>query len=138
MPKQLTLFVTNRGERHQQAARDAVPDVLDVVLRRTPIKDEIIGLLPDMDFLISERTGTIDADIIAARKKLKLIQRLGLQTWDIDTSTVKRAGVPVCFMPVRSARAGRPQSRQQSHPHATSPPARWRRAARSASPTSPS
>lgn len=102
MQKQRTLFVTNCGERHQQAALDAAPDVLDVVMRRAPIKDEIIALLPDMDFLISERTGTIDANIIAAGKKLKLIQRLGSQTWDIDTSAAKRAGVPVCFMPVRT------------------------------------
>jgi phosphoglycerate dehydrogenase-like enzyme len=100
--KQRTLFVTDRGERHQQAALDAAPDVLDIVMRRAPTKDEIIALLPDMDFLITERTGKIDADIIAAGKKLKLIQRLGSQTWDIDTAAAKRAGVPVCFMPVHT------------------------------------
>jgi phosphoglycerate dehydrogenase-like enzyme len=102
MPKQLTLFITNRGERHQKAALDAAPDVLEILMRRAPPMDEIVALLPDMDFLISERTGTIDADVIAAGKKLKLIQRLGSQTWDIDTSAAKQAGVPVCFMPVRT------------------------------------
>jgi phosphoglycerate dehydrogenase-like enzyme len=102
MQKYKTLFVTNRGDRHQQAALAAAPEVLDVVMCRTTSKDEIIALLPNMDFLISERTGTIDNDIIAAGKNLKLIQRLGSQTWDIDATAAKRAGVPVCFMPVRT------------------------------------
>jgi phosphoglycerate dehydrogenase-like enzyme len=29
-----------------------------------------------------------------------LIQRLGVQTWDIDIEAARRAGIPVCFMPI--------------------------------------
>src|SRR5262249_11514911 len=72
MHKHRTLFVTNRGERHQQAALDAAPRELDVVMRRGPSKDELIALLPDAEFLVSERSGAIDADIIAAGSKLRL------------------------------------------------------------------
>jgi len=96
-----TLFITHRGERHQQAALDSAPPELAITVRRTPSKDEILALLPDMAFLISERTGEIDADIIAAGKNLRLIQRLGAQTYDIDLAAAQAAGIPVCYLPVR-------------------------------------
>lgn len=100
MTKHPTLFITHRGERHQQAALDAAPAELDITLRRTPSKDELIALLPGKEFLITERTGVIDADIIAAGKDLRLIQRLGSQTFDIDLDAARAAGIPVCYLPV--------------------------------------
>ncbi|MGC8782460.1 MAG: NAD(P)-dependent oxidoreductase [Anaerolineae bacterium] len=102
MAKHPTLFITHRGLRHQQAALEAAPAELEVIMRRSPTKEEIIALLPDMEFLISERTGEIDADIIAAGKNLRLIQRLGSQTYDIDLEAAQAAGIPVCYLPVRS------------------------------------
>jgi len=95
-----TLFITHRGERHQQDALRAAPPELAVTLRRSPSKAEIISLLPGVEFLISERSGAIDAEIIAAGKELRLIQRLGSQTWDIDTQAAQRAGIAVCYWPV--------------------------------------
>ncbi|HEY1152789.1 MAG TPA: NAD(P)-dependent oxidoreductase [Pseudolabrys sp.] len=97
-----TLFLTNRGEVHQGVALEAAPPELDVIMRRAPSKDEVLALLPDCEFLISERTGVIDADLIAAGKKLRLIQRLGSQTWDIDLAAAKKAGIPVSAIPVRT------------------------------------
>lgn len=100
--KYTTLFITQRGEIHQKVALEAAPDDLKVVMRRTNNKDEIISLVGDAEFLISERVGAIDADIIAAGKNLKLIQRLGVQTWDIDLEAARKAGIPVCFLPVKT------------------------------------
>ncbi len=102
MTRHKTLFITHRGLRHQQAALEAAPAELEVTIRRSPSKEEIIALLPEMEFLISERTGEINADIIAAGKKLRLIQRLGSQTYDIDLEAARAAGIPVCYLPVRS------------------------------------
>lgn len=102
MTKHPTLFITHRGERHQQAALDAAPPELDITMWRSPSKDEIIALLPGKEFLITERTGEIDTDIIAAGKDLRLIQRLGSQTYDIDLDAAQAAGIPVCYLPVRS------------------------------------
>jgi phosphoglycerate dehydrogenase-like enzyme len=99
--KHPTLFITHRGERHQQAALDAAPAELDVIMRRTPSRAEILALLPTMAFLISERTGEIDAELIQAGKRLRLIQRLGAQTYDIDLGAAQAAGLPVCYQPVR-------------------------------------
>jgi lactate dehydrogenase-like 2-hydroxyacid dehydrogenase len=100
--KYKTLFLTNRGQIHQNVALEAAPPELDVIMRRGASKDEVIALLPEMEFLISERTGVIDTDIIAAGRKLRLIQRLGSQTWDIDIDAAGRAKIPVCYLPVRT------------------------------------
>lgn len=102
MKKNTILFISHRGERHQQAAINAAPDTFEVTMKRSPSKEEIIALLPGKEFLISERTGDIDADIIAAGKDLRLIQRLGSQTFDIDLGAAKNAGIPVCSWPVRT------------------------------------
>lgn len=96
-----TLWITHRGERHQQAALNSAPAEVAVTMRRSPSKDEVLALLPQMEFLVTERTGVIDADMIAAGKNLRLIQRLGSQTYDIDLKAAKAAGIPVCTMPVR-------------------------------------
>lgn len=100
MTRHSTLFITHRGLTHQQAALNAAPPELDITMVRTPSKQEIIDLLPGREILISERSGEIDADIIAAGKDLRLIQRLGSQTWDIDLPAARQAGIPVCYLPV--------------------------------------
>jgi lactate dehydrogenase-like 2-hydroxyacid dehydrogenase len=102
MSKHATVFITHRGLFHQQAALDAAPPDLDITMLRTPTKEEILGLLPGTEFLISERSGIIDEEIIRAGKNLRLIQRLGSQTHDIDMDAAKSAGVPVCYLPIRS------------------------------------
>ena len=96
-----TLWITHRGERHQQAALISAPPELAVTIRRSPSKEEVLELLPGMEFLLSERTGAIDADMIAAGKQLRLIQRLGSQTYDIDLTAAQAASIPVCYAPVR-------------------------------------
>lgn len=96
-----TLFLTSRGERHQQSAFAAAPPELAITVLRDPPRAEVLRRLPDAEFLISERAGTLDAELIAAGRNLKLIQRLGTQTWDIDLAAARRAGVPVCYLPIR-------------------------------------
>jgi phosphoglycerate dehydrogenase-like enzyme len=102
LPKHQTLFVTDRGTQHQRWALEGAPPELEVVMRRGPSREEILALLPEAEFLISERSGVIDAEMIAAGKKLRLIQRLGVQTWDIDREAARQAGIPVCILPIRS------------------------------------
>ena len=102
MTKHPTLFITHRGERHQQAALAAAPAELEIIMVRTPSREQILALIPGKEFLVSERTGAIDADIIRAGKDLRLIQRLGSQTHDIDLAAARAAGVPVCYLPVLS------------------------------------
>jgi len=97
-----TVFTTERGERHQQAAREAAPEFLDIVMLRQPDRASLPGHLADAEFLISERVGVIDAEMLQAAPKLKMILRLGSLTYDIDTEAARRAGIAVCYWPVGS------------------------------------
>jgi phosphoglycerate dehydrogenase-like enzyme len=72
------------------------------MLRRPP-KDDVLRHLLEAEFLISERAGDIGADLIGAGKKLRLVQRLGSLTFDIDLEAARAAGVPVSAWPVRGA-----------------------------------
>ncbi len=99
MTKHKTLFLTQRGLQHQQWAMEGAPPELELIMRRGADREELLALLADAEFLITERTGVIDAGMIAAAPRLRLIQRLGRQTWDIDLDAARRAGVPVCCLP---------------------------------------
>lgn len=95
-----TIFTTERGHRHQQAALAAAPPELEITMLRQPDKATLLPHLAAAEYFISERTGVIDADMIQAAPRLKLIQRLGSLTYDIDTAAAKAAGVVVCYWPI--------------------------------------
>lgn len=102
MSRYNVIFTTERGERHQQAALRAAPDFLDITMLRQPDRAALRPYLAEADYLISERTGLIDAEMIQAAPRLKLILRLGSLTYDIDTGAARAAGVAVCYWPVGS------------------------------------
>jgi phosphoglycerate dehydrogenase-like enzyme len=72
-------------------------------MMRRPPKVEIVQALPEYEFLVSERSGTVDADMIAAGRNLRLIQRLGSLTYDIDLEAARAEGTPVAVWPVETA-----------------------------------
>ena len=96
------VFTTERGERHQQDALAAAPADLSVTMLRQPDREELRAALARADYLISERAGMIDADLLQAAPRLKLIQRLGSLTYDIDLEAAAAAGIAVCYWPVDS------------------------------------
>ncbi|MDJ0752699.1 MAG: NAD(P)-dependent oxidoreductase [Ardenticatenaceae bacterium] len=96
------VFTTERGTRHQEDALKAAPDELSVNMLRQPDRDALKAALSDTIYFISERTGLIDAELIEAAPQLKLIQRLGSLTHDIDLKAARAAGVAVCYWPVDS------------------------------------
>lgn len=93
------VYTTERGEFHQQRALAAAPPDLAVTMLRQPDRDTLRAALADADYLISERVGVIDADLIRSAPKLKLILRLGSLAYDIDTDAARAAGVIVCRYP---------------------------------------
>ncbi len=94
-----TLFITERGLFHQQAALHDAPPELAVIMLRQPERTELIAHLADADFLISERTGIIDAELLAAAPRLKLIVRLGSLAHDIDRAAAEARGIRVVIWP---------------------------------------
>ena len=94
------LFLTDRSGHHQQAVLAAAPPSLAVTIQRTPDRATVLALLPQVDFLISERAGVIDREMITVATKLQLIQRLGALTYDIDIEAAQQRGIPVCAWPI--------------------------------------
>ncbi len=95
-----TLFVTSRSPFHQQQAIEAAPSDLAITMLRDPERATLLAEIADADFLISERAGVIDRTVIEAGQKLRLIQRLGAQTFDIDTAAAAERDIPVCYWPI--------------------------------------
>jgi phosphoglycerate dehydrogenase-like enzyme len=95
-----TVYLTERGVFHQERALAAAPPELEVIMLRQPSPEELQPHLPDTVYLISERVGTIDADLISRMPALKLILRLGSMTHDIDIDAARAAGVIVCSQPI--------------------------------------
>jgi phosphoglycerate dehydrogenase-like enzyme len=94
------LWLTQRGERHQQSALEAAPPQIEVFIRRDPHPDELNRLLAEVDFLISERSGIVSAAMVATAPKLKLIVRLGALDDDIDLEACRARGIVVSRQPV--------------------------------------
>jgi len=96
-----TLFLTERGLRHQRDALAAAPPELDIVMLRQPDAATLRPHLADAVFLISERSGVIDRALIAAAPRLKMILRLGSLAHDIDLDAARAAGIVVATWPQR-------------------------------------
>ncbi len=97
-----TIFVTSRPVVHQRLALEAAPDELDVTMLVSPTPEEVEQTITELDptFLISERSGLINAAMIKAGPHLRLIQRLGSQVHDIDLDAARAMNVPVCSWPL--------------------------------------
>ena len=96
-----TLFLTERGARHQQDALMAAPPELDVTIIRRTQNETLDAYLADAEFLITERVGLVDADLLRKAPHLKMIERLGSLTHDIDLAAARAAGIEVCYWPQR-------------------------------------
>ncbi|MBT7074321.1 MAG: hypothetical protein HN922_05385 [Anaerolineae bacterium] len=96
-----TIFTTERGLRHQEVALSAAPEMLSITMLRQPDKETLLSHLAEAEYLVSERTGVIDAEMIQSAPNLKLIVRLGSLFYDIDLVAAKEAGIAVCYSPVK-------------------------------------
>lgn len=100
MTKLKVLLATNRPPVHQARAIALAPEGAEVTVVSPPTRDALIEALADYDVLVTERLGDIDGEIIGRGKRLRLIQRLGRMTHDIDMTAAKAAGIPVCNWPL--------------------------------------
>ncbi len=98
------LYLCPLGQQHREWRLAAAPPEFNVVMRRSTevSRTELLQLLPQMEALITERAGTIGAELIAAGTNLKIIQRLGSLYHDIDLSAARARNLPVCSRPIRS------------------------------------
>lgn len=92
-----TVFVTERSERHQQAMRDVTPPEINLIILHEPDNATLKNHLKDAVYLISERRGVIDADLLDSAPELKMVLRLGSQTHDIDLEAAKKRDIAVSY-----------------------------------------
>ncbi|HSM54897.1 MAG TPA: NAD(P)-dependent oxidoreductase [Candidatus Sulfomarinibacteraceae bacterium] len=94
------VFTTERSQRHQETSIAAAPDFLNIAMLQRPDKETLKAHLQDAEYLISERVGVVDEEVIQAAPDLKMILRLGSLTHDIDVEAARKAGVIVTYWPV--------------------------------------
>lgn len=94
------VYVTERSPHHQRAAVETAPAGVELVMLHAAGREQVMAELAGAEFLVSERSGEIDAALIAAGPRLRLIQRLGSLAYDIDLAAARAAGVPVCIWPI--------------------------------------
>jgi phosphoglycerate dehydrogenase-like enzyme len=94
------LWLTDRGERHQQGALKAAPSGWEVTVRRSNDLAEVLPLLAEVEMLITERRGTIDTAFLDAAPNLRFILRLGSLAYDIDLEACRARGIVVSVQPV--------------------------------------
>ena len=97
------LWLTQRSERHQQAAMAAAPQNVTVIMLRDPDQATLQAAIAQADFLISERSGVIDAALLQHAPDLKLIVRLGSLIHDIDLEACRQRGIAVSRQPIPGA-----------------------------------
>lgn len=62
-------------------------------------KDELLGIVASYHGIVVRSATTIDADVIAAAKELKVVGRAGVGLDNVDVDAATRAGVIVCNAP---------------------------------------
>ncbi len=100
MTKLKVLLATNRPPVHQARAVALAPEGADVTVVSPPTREALLDTIADFDVLITERLGDIDAEIIKRGTRLRLIQRFGRMTHDIDVDAARAAGIPICNWPL--------------------------------------
>ena len=102
MSNPTVLYLCPLGQQHRDWRLAAAPADLNIIMRRSTelSRQELRGLIAQADALITERTGTIDRELIEAGTSLKLIQRIGSLYHDIDLEAARERGIPVCTRPI--------------------------------------
>ncbi len=99
------VFVTDRALVHQKSALATAPPGVEVTMLRRPERETLRHHLGEAQVLVTERQGRVDAGLIAAAPKLKLIQRLGSMIHDIDLDAAHAHGIAVCRHPLLTCMA---------------------------------
>jgi D-3-phosphoglycerate dehydrogenase len=81
------------------AGVQALSEHFDVDVRTGLPKDELLQVIADYDGVVVRSATTIDADVIAAAPKLKVIARAGIGLDNVDVKAATARGVIVCNAP---------------------------------------
>lgn len=87
------LYLVESGPPIHAIMRGAMPGDYELVTPRDGTREEVTRLLADADFVV---TVAMDAAMLAAAPRLRLVQLAGVGYDKVDLAAATRAGVPVC------------------------------------------
>ena len=87
------------ADKLSDAGVEALSEHFDVDVRTGLEKAELVSAIADYDAVVIRSATTIDADVIAAGDKLKVIARAGIGLDNVDVKAATARGVLVCNAP---------------------------------------
>ena len=96
--KMRTIFFTNHYEKGEMLdiTLSLVPEGFDLIMAgKEEAREECMEMVRDADYLFAGHTAMVDADILDAGKKLKMVQRFGVGLDSVDMEAMKQRGIPL-------------------------------------------
>lgn len=91
-----SIFVTHPfKEKMFDIVRSHVPEGLSVVVAETDAQEECIEKIRDADYLLAGHAVRVDAALLDAGNKLKMVQRLGVGLDNVDRAAMIKRGIPL-------------------------------------------
>lgn len=91
-----TILLTNNYKPEVLSVLSAlIPDGFNLISLDEVTKSELISKAPDADYFLASGRLRIDADVINAAIKLKMVQRTGVGTDGLDLTLLKKKNIPV-------------------------------------------
>ena len=95
----VTLPVVLIADKLAQSTVAALGDQVEVRWVDGPNRDELLAAVPDADALLVRSATTVDADVLAAGSKLKIVARAGVGLDNVDVDAATARGVLVVNAP---------------------------------------
>lgn len=77
-----------------QILTEESPSAFEVRMLDKATKEDLIQKAPEADYLLASGRLRIDADVISAARRLKMVQRTGVGTDTIDLALLEQRGIP--------------------------------------------
>ncbi|MDX1620012.1 MAG: NAD(P)-dependent oxidoreductase, partial [Nitriliruptorales bacterium] len=87
------------ADKLAQAGVDALAENHEVDVKTGLSKPELLEIVGTYDGVVVRSATAIDADVIAAAKRLKVVGRAGVGLDNVDIDAATRAGIVVCNAP---------------------------------------
>jgi phosphoglycerate dehydrogenase-like enzyme len=78
-----------------EIVRSLAPEGLNLMMAENGSQEECMAKIPDADYLFAGHSVQVDAPLLAAGKKLKMVQRFGVGTDSVDQEAMKKYGIPL-------------------------------------------
>lgn len=87
------------ADKLAQSTVDALGDAVEVRWVDGPNRAELLAAVPEADALLVRSATTVDAEVLAAAPKLKIVGRAGVGLDNVDIEAATERGVMVCNAP---------------------------------------